>query len=179
MVTVRQAPVADFIADRYTVQLPDAAVQFTNQSANAIGYLWDFGAGSNSTEEHPSTVYAVAGTYPVTLYALSDEVGCEDSITKEIIVKDAVGVFIPTAFSPNGDGANDVFNIKTKNATVEQVMIFNRWGEKIFETNDIREGWDGSYLGVVQPLGVYAYVVKAVFIDNTEKVYSGNVTLVK
>ncbi len=179
MIRVAEAPVANFSADNTLVQLPDAQVNFTNESQFALSYLWDFGDGGSSTLVNPSNTYTSPGTYLVTLYAMAGALGCEDSITKEITVKEAQAVYIPTAFSPNGDGVNDFFRPKTKNANITQVTIYNRWGEKVFETNSILEVWDGYYKGDEQPIGVYAYVVTATFIDESEETYSGNLTLVR
>ena len=105
--------------------------------------------------------------------------GCDSLRIIYLAVKDLIAV-IPTAFSPNGDGGNDIFRILTigevENA---RLTIFNRWGEKVFESNDIKNGWDGTYKGVLQDIGVYAYYAEIYFQGNTIETLSGNVTLVR
>jgi gliding motility-associated-like protein len=89
-------------------------------------------------------------------------------------------ILIPTAFSPNNDGINDVF--KLENVGKEQLIefrVFNRWGTIMFSTKDIHRGWDGVYKGEVQPVGIYGYIVQIKLPDGREELYRGTVTLVK
>jgi gliding motility-associated-like protein len=88
---------------------------------------------------------------------------------------------IPTAFSPNYDGVNDIYRIlKTLNIQeIDFFKIFNRWGQVVFETNDIRQGWDGTVYGEPQDMGVYAYIIKALNRDGETIVKDGSVTLVR
>ena len=105
------------------------------------------------------------------------------------IGRDSVNVFvfgknvllIPTGFSPNKDGINDVFRVgKYLNISkLNSFEVYNRWGEKIFTTNDINKGWDGTYDGVACPVGVYVWEIEAVTFDNEKIVRSGNVTLIR
>jgi gliding motility-associated-like protein len=108
------------------------------------------------------------------LTAISED-GCEDAFCREINI--AQQVFLPNAFSPNGDGLNDHF------APISQFVlnnylfqIFNRWGELIFEANEPGTGWDGTFKGVEQEGGVYIYVLRAAEIEGVLK---GTVTLVR
>lgn len=89
-------------------------------------------------------------------------------------------IMIPTAFTPNNDGQNDVF--KMVNVTDESLLemrVFNRWGTVVFTTNDINKGWDGKYKGQDQPMAVYGYAIKIKYSDGAEEVYKGTVTLVR
>jgi gliding motility-associated-like protein len=89
-------------------------------------------------------------------------------------------VFIPTAFSPNGDGQNDMIYIHgLENAQSAEIVIFNRWGQQVFETKDMAQGWDGNKGGVACPSGVYAYYLKAANSDGTTAIMSGNITLMR
>ncbi|MFN5459606.1 MAG: gliding motility-associated C-terminal domain-containing protein [Bacteroidota bacterium] len=88
-------------------------------------------------------------------------------------------IALPTAFTPNGDGLNDLFyTYGTSEVSQFEFEIFNRWGQKIFSTNDKTKGWDGRFNGSDAPVGVYAYHVKAI-IGNKTKALSGNVTLIR
>ncbi len=89
-------------------------------------------------------------------------------------------VFIPTAFSPNGDGQNDMLFIHGINAGSDaEIVIFNRWGQQVFQTKDMSWGWDGNKGGEACPSGVYAYYLKAVNPDGTTEIKSGNITLMR
>src|SRR6185369_14819161 len=82
--------------------------------------------------------------YAGVLIVTSDH-GCKDTVIKSIIIGEDFGVYIPDAFSPNGDGLNDVFQPKGFGITRYELSIFDRWGERIFTTSDMTQGWDGSY----------------------------------
>ncbi len=88
--------------------------------------------------------------------------------------------FIPTAFSPNGDGKNDVFRVG--NLTFQKLLefrVFNRWGEEVFSTTDPKEGWNGQWKGLEQPMGVYHYLIRLSYPKGEERMFKGGVTLVR
>ncbi len=88
--------------------------------------------------------------------------------------------FIPTAFSPNGDGNNDmVFVHGIEGAASAEMIIYNRWGQEVFKTTDLSVGWDGTTNGKPNPSGVYAYMLRVEFLDGTSGVRSGNITLMR
>ena len=89
-------------------------------------------------------------------------------------------LLIPNAFTPNGDGKNDLFKID--NFTDQELLefkIFNRWGTILFTTEDPSIGWDGTYKGKKQPFGVYGYVIRIVYAQNVVETYKGTVTLLR
>lgn len=89
-------------------------------------------------------------------------------------------LMIPNAFSPNGDGNNDIFRIlNITNQTLIEFKIFNRWGTFVFETQDPKKGWDGKYKGADQPIGVYGYIIRIVYPEGVENTYKGTVTLIR
>ncbi len=133
--------------------------------------------------QNPNSLTTLASPFNTTEYVLTSvsEYGCAatDAMTVFVIVVNLIA--IPTAFSPNYDGVNDVYRI-LKVLNVERLYffkIFNRWGQVVFETNDIRQGWDGTVYGEPQDIGVYAFIVKALNRDGEIIVKSGNVTLVR
>jgi gliding motility-associated-like protein len=87
--------------------------------------------------------------------------------------------YIPNAFSPNGDGNNDLLFVRGKNITELTFTVYNRWGEKVFETQNINEGWDGSYRGVQLENAVFVYHATLIYADGKTETKSGNVSLVK
>jgi gliding motility-associated-like protein len=163
--------------------MEDSVVMYTgetyqlNTSGNCVTFNWFPVVGlSNASVPNPvltpeiSTLYYVDG--------LSSE-GCKvrDSVH---VVFDEKGVFtVPNAFSP-GKGVNNTFKLHKRGiASLNYFRIYNRWGNVVFETKDVNEGWDGSYQGTPQPLGVYVYEVKAVAQNGSVFVKSGNVTLLR
>ncbi|MDO9185898.1 MAG: gliding motility-associated C-terminal domain-containing protein [Bacteroidia bacterium] len=103
--------------------------------------------------------------FSTTPFALSSEVNAS--------------VFVPNVFSPNGDGFNDVLRVRGKGIEELQFIIFNRWGEKVFETSDVNSGWDGTQNGEPMNLSVFVYVLKGKYIDGKFFDVKGNVTLMR
>jgi gliding motility-associated-like protein len=86
---------------------------------------------------------------------------------------------IPTGFSPNGDGQNDILYVRGAAIKTMDLKIYNRWGQLIFQTNTQEVGWDGTYNGQPQPMEAYGYVLTATFIDGTNRTLKGNITLLR
>jgi gliding motility-associated-like protein len=109
-----------------------------------------------------------------------DDFGCKSLDTIEIVKLCLASFEIPNAFSPNGDGYNDNFKLFLKNATLKSFSIFNRWGEKVFYTSNIKDGWDGTFKGDQEPVGTYTYLVDYVE-DETQNgvIKKGNITLIR
>jgi gliding motility-associated-like protein len=110
--------------------------------------------GTNSTFTNE---YTEVGEYPITLWLELD--GCSDSLTKTLTFKDAFRYFEYNAFSPNGDGINDVYKPYVSGIKSLNFKIYNSWGEKIFEGNQETEGWNGEINGRPAPQGYYAVLV--------------------
>ncbi len=129
-----------------------------------------------TTCETPTAAPAVTTLYSI---KVTDEAGCVAS--DSLLVKVAPSDFlVPTAFSPNGDGVNDLFHPLNKNLQKLNFEVYNRWGEKVYQTNDPREGWDGVFQSVQQDLGVYVWKSEYQLLGATKsKTASGNVTLVR
>ena len=141
-------------------------------------YTWDFGDGTTSNEEKPSHTYGGTGSYPITVKYAYSTPGRDTVI---MLDKDSClkNVFIPNTFTPNGDGQNDRVFLRTINATKILLRIYNRWGEEVFRTESLHEGWDGTYKGVKQTPQTFVYTADVTFWDNTKKVLEGNITLVE
>ncbi|MDI9341391.1 MAG: gliding motility-associated C-terminal domain-containing protein [Sediminibacterium sp.] len=176
-------PVANFSNDPDKPTITEAMANFYDNTANAniVNWFWDFtniGQDTSSTK-NPSFRFPEIGEYLTTLIVTSDH-GCMDSITKKITVTDDFSIYIPNAFTPNGDGQNDVFGAKGTGIKKYQLSIFDRWGELIFTSNDLLKGWDGTVKGnrIAQD-GVYIWKVNAVSIFGSSKEYKGTVTLMR
>jgi gliding motility-associated-like protein len=105
---------------------------------------------------------------------------CQNSISNAVTGRARPDeIFIPNTFTPNGDGLNDVLLVYGYTIRSMQFMVFNQWGQKIFESNNQRSGWDGRYKGKMQPSGVYIYVSKMTLIDGSVITRKGSVNLVR
>lgn len=126
------------------------------------------------------TIADVPKTQSYVLFAQND-FGCVNRDTILIVVEANTLILLPTAFSPNGDGVNDVFHIlrHLNIYSLKEFAVYNRWGERVFATANINEGWDGTYKGKEQEISTYVWQVVAVSKDSEEVVRKGNVTLVR
>lgn len=133
-----------------------------NQSIGAESGIWDFGDGTKEeylTFKNPSHMYASdTNKYTVKLVVFNAG-GCSDSMEAEVCLNDSVYAFIPNAFTPDGNNRNEVFKPIVAGANEYQLLIYNRWGEKVFETSDKNKGWDGNYNGNPCQNGVYLYLI--------------------
>ncbi len=188
LVVVNNDLCSDTAASSLRVQLPSIAqfynyidtceqnVKLINQSQLASSYLWDFGDGTSSTEVNVIHQYSSSGLYNVMLIAEPNS-ACPDTMVKPVSAfrPETSGLYIPNAFTPNGDGKNDGFSITGYNRCLfYHLTIFNRWGEKIFESDDISKPWDGySNESPVQE-GVYVYL-----LSGGGKELLGHVTVLK
>jgi gliding motility-associated-like protein len=161
-----------------TVFFPDG-VTFINNSVNADSYLWDFGDGTTSTEVNPVRYYQKKGSYTITLTATNKGL-CNNSISKgKIAIRFNVVIFIPNTFTPNGDGVNDDFRVKITNTKTYHINIYNRYGIRLFENNDIANYWKGVYNNSPVPVGTYYYVIDAVTLNDDKLKESGSITVIR
>jgi gliding motility-associated-like protein len=181
VVQVYEKPQAAFDADPNIAIMPNSRINFINHSIGANEYAWDFGDGSDSSNDfEPQHSYLDTGIYIVSLVAISD-IGCTDTSGTERKVKIITGgeLAIPNSFTPNSDGLNDNFKPLVDGANYMNFQIFNRWGNLIFESDDPQVGWDGSYRGSESPSGVYAYKIVLEFSNGTSKSKVGEVILIR
>lgn len=176
-VTINPSPTAAFSFSPIVGE-PNQPFFFTNQSLNANSYLWDFGDSRTSTETNPSHEYNRSGNYNVCLTA-TNNFNCSDKICKTLQATVYPVVDVPSGFSPNNDGKNDILRIRGYGIERVNLQIFNRWGEKVFETNEMDKGWDGTYKGVLQEMDAFGYILTADFVDGTSTKKQGNITLVR
>jgi gliding motility-associated-like protein len=135
-------------------------VRFQNLATPHSTWSWNFGDGTpvNTTDANPIHTYAIPGRYNVTL-VITDTLGCSDAITLEVVVQMDYYFYVPTGFTPNGDRVNDYFLVKGLGIEGMELQIFNRWGNVIYTSTDITQGWDGTFGGQPAQDGVYSYRV--------------------
>lgn len=177
-IEVKSTPYASF---RHTPIIPETnePITFTNYSERATSYIWDFGDGTGSGVFNPEPkFYRKTGEYLVCLQALN-EIGCSDTVCRKVSADVYPLADVPTGFSPNGDGKNDILYVRGYGIETLSFKVFNRWGELVFETTDQDLGWDGTYKNKEQPVEAYAYIMAVTFIDGTTFQKKGNVTLLR
>ncbi|MEQ9438484.1 MAG: PKD domain-containing protein [Cyclobacteriaceae bacterium] len=166
-------------------------IYFVNLSYGAENYYWDFGDGTTSTDSNPEHTYETTGSFDIQLIAESNK-GCMDTILVEsaVIIEDGGTVQVPNAFTPNqfgpggsevigADGKNDIFLPVFEGLTKFHMMVYNRWGEMMFESFDKNQGWNGYYKGKLCPKDAYVYKLELQFSDGNYKTIVGDVTLVR
>lgn len=146
-----------------------------NGSSNST-YSWTPSDGLDCPDCPEPTASPLENTQYI--ISIIDELGCvvDDTVNITVLTD---RLLIPTAFSPNGDGSNDVFRALNPNLQTFTMSVWNRWGEKVFETSDPNKGWDGVYKGRLQDIGVFSYYAEYRFNgENLTRNQSGTVTLI-
>jgi gliding motility-associated-like protein len=189
-IKVYDHPVADFTVNPTVVYVPGEKARFYDLSTDAVSWNWDFGDGVVATERNPSHEYSDEGVYDVML-TVSNSDECKDTmiVEKAVIAEPQGFVVFPNAFKPrpgNASGQIDpsaeyvvVFKPAYRDVDSFLLEIFNRWGQKIFETNDLDSGWDGMYEGQMAPQAVYIYKATGKYYNGREYRQTGSVLLVR
>jgi gliding motility-associated-like protein len=186
LVEVYEVPVADFIADPQAATIDNPTIKFTEQINIPFALIkWDFGDSSNvSTEENPRHTYGAPGSYLVVVYTETEH-GCWDRDTLEIGIVEDIKIFVPNAFTPNGDGLNDCFSIGGTTGDIVDVfriIVYSRWGAEIIDrpVSDPHCIWDGRDMSGNEMSGdTYVFRIFGENQRGAKKVYEGMVTLVK
>jgi gliding motility-associated-like protein len=158
------------------VQEPVYFSDFTTPTGNIASWYWEFGDEGASTEQAPVHTFQQAGIFSIKL-TVTDFAGCRDTLRKEIDV--TLLPQLPGAFSPNGDGVNDLLYVKGGPFAKMIFRVYNNWGEIVFETADQNIGWDGKKNGVEQPVGVYIWTLVADMYNNRQVRKNGDITLLR
>lgn len=154
-----ERPIAGFAVEQGILE-DNFPIAFTDQSIGAIAWSWYFGTeGMMSSDRNPEMTFLEPGTYDVQL-AIVDTLGCADTLVRTIIVNPEFELYFPTAFSPDGDGLNEVFGVMGMNIIGFRLHIFDRWGQQVFASEDPHDGWDGTVKGRKAMPGIYTYIFR-------------------
>lgn len=182
-IAVFHNPIADFIANPQVTDMLNTTINLTNSSIYADSYFWSFGDGGTSSEINPSVTYdAIAQNYTVDLVAFTVE-GCIDTTQLVVTVNEVLVYYVPNGFTPDGDEFNNVFQPVFTSGFDPfnfNLLIFNRWGEVIFESNNHEVGWDGTYHGESVKEGTYTWKIR--FKSNRNDAFTdavGHVSLIR
>lgn len=178
--TVYHNPIASFNILPPVTNMYEREIEVENNNIGEDGQLW-FLTNTDVTQDfEPTFEYPDTGKYDILLIAFTNN-NCVDSNYQSLLIEPVENVYVPNAFTPNDDGANDIFNVSSfgikENGFLLQ--IFNRWGERIFETDDLFEGWDGTKNGNKCESEVYVYKVTYVDLKDNTYAFKGTVTLIR
>jgi len=176
-VIVRAKGNASFFVNPDTISGGQVVV-FNNTSQNTTSYYWTFGDGGSSTLGTPTHQYFGTGVYQIILIGYN-AFGCADTAFGDIYITPEI--LIPTVFTPNGDGKNDVLYFTIGGATCFHVDMYNRWGQLVYESGDLYGGWDGKIrqTGALASDGVYYYIINYCDYKNISHKLDGFVQLIR
>ena len=168
-------------ADPTTIVRGESSQLETNVDPNYVSYMWD----PAGTLDNPGISNPLATPEQTTIYTVkvTDFNGCTGTDTVQVTVRqpecDMPYIFIPNAFTPNGDGNNDVLYVRGVIIDEMQLLIYNRWGEKVFESNIQSSGWDGTFKNKELPPDVYGYYLFVRCENGDTLTKKGNITLLR
>lgn len=175
LATIRPLPDVTIINENSTIKYGQS-IQLLVTGA----YLYSWSPLASLTNPNIVNPYATP-TEPTTYYVYGIGAnGCRNVDSVHINIDYRDNLFVPSAFTPNGDGKNDVFRVT--NITFQKLQefrVFNRWGQEIYSTTDPKKGWDGSWKGVPQDMGSYQYLIRVAYPDGYIETYKGDVSLIR
>jgi len=180
-IVVAGKPVADFTFSPAS-PAENTPTDFSNLSSpDAVRFIWKFGDGDTLMTTSRVTVshqYNATGTFNACLIAFN-AVDCADTACKQVSALVAAAVDIPNAFTPQSGDINGKVFVKGFGIAKMRFIIWNRWGQRVFETNDKNIGWDGKFNGALQPMDVYVYTLDVEFFDGKKATRKGDITLIR
>ncbi len=186
IICVYPQPLASFNLTSEVISSDNPILNVTNTSIGAVDYIWNYGNGiidsSLFQPEEISYTGEIQPQYIITLIAISEN-GCIDSTYEIIKVLDELLLFAPNTFIPDGDGLNDIWYPVISSGIDEktyELIIINRWGEIVFQTKELTQGWDGTYKGNKCQDGTYSYNIRfrSIF-DKQNQNIMGHINLIR
>ena len=184
MITIFSQPHASFSVTPQPTDITQPEIHFLDASTGVIDtWAWTFGDGQGSALQNPTYSYADTGRYQIVL-TVSNLHNCIDTAHGEVVIDPILTCYIPNAFTPGDEnGRNDEFRIMGTNILAEnfQMQIFDRWGERVFYSQDFNQGWNGrkSNVGGILEMGVYVYKINLKDWKGLEHEYIGHITMIK
>lgn len=162
-VTIYPLPIANFHIDPQFDVLTFDMIQIRDGSLNSDYYKYYFGNGDSSTYQNPTIFYEDSGTYIITQIVENTQ-GCKDTFSRPLFIGPEMLIYVPNTFTPDGDDKNEIFipSIRGVEPETYRFMVFNRWGQLIFETQHTNVGWDGTYKGEMSKTDTYVWKIEAV-----------------
>lgn len=185
IIEVFQTPIAEFTPSPNFTTTDEPTILFINQSQYAATYQWNFGdpgsANNTSTFSSPYHDYSTEGNYTINLLVFSAD-GCSDETSRSVTVEQAFSFYVPNSFSPNDNLFNDNFSPKGWGINWEkdyEMIIFDRWGNIVFETHDYNIPWDGTINGNKAPKSSYVWFIVVYDENNRRHEYNGIINIIR
>jgi len=177
---VFEKPEADFQLTEKDDSSFGIKISFQNTSKNANDYFWNLSTGETEILESFTRNY-LEDTLTLSVRLIAKNIdGCSDTSYQSLFIENPNVMYIPNAFTPNNDGLNTVFKpIGIYNTSEYDMQIYNRWGEIIFQTNNINQGWDGTFRGKTVENGIYIYRIFYRGFNQKQYNYKGNLQLIR
>jgi gliding motility-associated-like protein len=177
-VVVFAPPTAGFTYNPFPSKENEPTRFTSTASPDVVDWDWDFGDGSRSDQKDPTHQFNATGLYNV-CQIVTNTNGCKDTLCQSVEAIIATLQDLPTAFTPNGDGINDIFLVRGFGITKMTLRIFNRQGLLVFESKSQNIGWDGTYNGTPQPMDAYAWTLDVEYFTGEKFRKKGDVTLIR
>ena len=175
-IKLKPMPMASFTLSSVKDGASSSKISSLNTSLNADKYVWQYKGNNFSTAKDFERQVSETGEHCFVLTAQNE---CGIDVANDCITTYS-NFFIPNAFSPNGDGKNDFFKIVSdEKVNLEYMRIFNRWGQKVFETYNADTGWDGNLNDVACEIGTYYYIISIALDQGNNESYKGDITLLR
>lgn len=177
LVNKKPEAIFSFSPEQPLESVDEVYFQAVSVPGQTVSYTWHFiNNGIRMTGASPVYVFQSAGTFPLAM-VVSTGPNCSDTLVKTITVAPDFNLYVPEAFTPNEDAVNEVFLPKGYNIAEYHLEIYNRWGVKVFESNDLSSGWDGSYNGQPAKSGAYVWRIEMSSFKGEHKNQTGQFTL--
>jgi gliding motility-associated-like protein len=180
-ISVLRDPIPDFSTTPVPPQVNTPTVFNNLSSADAVRFKWVFGDGDSiltGSRAPVSHQYNTTGTFNACLTAYNAS-GCDSTICRQVSSLIDPLVDVPTAFTPLSGDENSLIQVRGFGIETMVFTIWNRWGQKVFETRNSKQGWDGKVSGIVQPMDVYVYTLSVTFSDGKKTTKKGDITLIR
>lgn len=177
-ITVHPLPIAGFTWQQYGAAGEQTQIQFTDASIGASTIQWQFGDSTTGSTSNPNHTYAETGDFTVT-QIVSNVFGCTDTAIIELSLTGEFTIYIPNTFTPGADGINSTFGAIGVGIASYHMLVFDRWGMLIFESNDYYNQWDGTLKGNKVQTDTYVYVIDVLDYLGGEHNFIGHVNLIR
>ncbi|MBL7767029.1 MAG: gliding motility-associated C-terminal domain-containing protein [Chitinophagaceae bacterium] len=177
-VDVRPSPIAIFTLNPNTATLKNAVFTLNNQSQNAVSYSWFLNNVYFSSQTNVSKKITDTGAFCIQLVALANNACTDTAELCGTVTQDPTYIYLPNAFTPNGDGRNDEFKPVAENVSFLKFIVYDRWGNEVFNSSNGTWGWDGKFKGREMPPDTYFYYF-SYLINGKKEEKKGDVTLLR
>lgn len=178
LIEVFPSPTADFTVDPAYTDVFNTEITLTDFSIDSEEHFYQLNEDADTTERN-LTYHFIEGGYHYPYQVVTNEFGCKDTAVRQIYVEPQTTLYVPNAFTPNADELNEVFKPIVFDVTEYEFLIFNRWGQVVFETNDREAGWDGRVNGKLAPDGVYLWRIRYRNHLTIQEEHIGHFSLIK